>query len=149
MRFLVIGSGLMGSAVTYDLAHAEGTEEIMLADLNEDRAREVAQKVGKPHIHAARLDTTYYDDVLAMMTGRDVAISAVLYTHNLLLTKAAIESGVSLCDLGGNQGVVDKQMKLHIKAEQAGVTIVLNCGLAPGMANVIAMHGTKSFDIVD
>ncbi len=149
MRFLVIGSGLMGSEVAYDLEHAEGTEEIVLADLNEDRAREIAQKIESPHIHAARLDVNYYDDVLAMMTGRDVAISAVLYTHNLLLTKAAIESGVSLCDLGGNQEVVDKQMKLHIKAEQAGVTIVPNCGLAPGMANVIAMHGAKSFDIVD
>ena len=149
MKFLVVGSGLMGSAVAYDLAGSEGPREIVLADLDEDRAREVVRKIGKPHVRAARLDVNYYDDVLAMMTGYDVTISAVVYTHNLLLTRAAIESGVSFCDLGGNHEVVGKQMGLHTKAEKAGVTIVPNCGLAPGMANVIAMHGVKSFDVVD
>ncbi|MEE9186564.1 MAG: saccharopine dehydrogenase C-terminal domain-containing protein [Bacteroidota bacterium] len=149
MKFLVIGSGYMGSAVAYDLAQAEGTEEIVLADSNENRAREVAQRIGKPRVHPARLDAEYYDDVLAMMAGHDVAISAVVYTHNFLLSKAAIEAGVSLCDLGGNNGIVEKQMGLHSKAEQVEVTIVPNCGLAPGMANIIAMHGAKSFDVVD
>lgn len=149
MKYLVLGSGQMGTAVAFDLAQAEDTEEIVLADIDEERARHTAEKIGSANVRTARLDVNYYDDVLGLMAGHDVAVSAVLYKHNVLLTKAAIETGVSLCDLGGNNEVVEKQRGLHLKAEQGGVTILPNCGLAPGMANVIAVRGVNSFDAVD
>ncbi len=148
-KFLVIGSGLMGSAVAYDLAHTWGTARIKLADFDLGRAQEVAQSIGTQNVQVSQLDVNEYERVLAAMSGHDVAIGAVPHTYNLGLTKAAIETGVSFCDLGGSSEVVEQQISLHEKAEQAGVTIVPNCGLAPGMAYVITMHGADSFDVLD
>jgi lysine 6-dehydrogenase len=145
MRFLVLGSGMMGSALAYDLAHSRGVEEILITDIDEQRARLVAESLGE-RVHSARLNINYYDDVVAAMSGIDVAIGAVSYTYNYMLTKAAIESGTHFLDLGGNNDVVERQLTLHEKAQAAGVCIIPNCGLAPGLANVLAASGAKRFE---
>lgn len=148
MKILVIGAGMMGSAMAYDLAHSNGVENILLADISEERAKAVAQNLGSkvsPH----RLDINYFDDVIALMEQVDAAIGATSYTHNLLLTKAAIEAGVHFCDLGGNMDIVDQQIALFDKAKNANVCILPNCGLAPGMACVIAAGGAQKFSSVE
>lgn len=148
MKALVIGSGLMGSALAHDLIHSPGVEHVTLADINEARAREVAASLG-PRVSAIKLDTGFYDDVIAAMQNVDVAVGATSYNHNFLLTKAAIESGICFCDLGGNMDVVYKQMTLDAEAKKAGVLILPNCGLAPGMACVIAAGAARRFSRVD
>jgi lysine 6-dehydrogenase len=148
MKALVIGAGMMGSAMAYDLAHSNGVDSVLLADVNEERARSVAATIGK-NVSPFRLDINYYDDVIELMSKADAAIGATSYTHNVLLTKAAIEAGVHFCDLGGNMDVVDKQIALHEKALQANVTILPNCGLAPGMACVLAAGAAKEFSSVE
>jgi lysine 6-dehydrogenase len=78
-----------------------------------------------------------------------VVISAVPYFLNLSLTRAAIEAGVSFCDLGGNTDLVREQESLDERARDADVTIVPDCGLAPGMANVLAAGGIARLDRAD
>jgi len=148
MKALVIGAGMMGSAMAYDLAHSDGVEEVFLADINEERARNVAAKIGK-NITPFRLDINYYDDVIELMSKVDAAIGATSYTHNVLLTTAAIEAGVHFCDLGGNMDIVHKQIAMHEKATKANVTMIPNCGLAPGMACVIAAGAAQKFSSVE
>jgi lysine 6-dehydrogenase len=82
------------------------------------------------------------------MKDSDVAISAVTLYHNDALMKAAIEAGRPFCDLGGSDEILAKQKALDSDAKRADIAIVPNCGLAPGTANVIAMHGVKQFDRV-
>ena len=72
------------------------------------------------------------------MRGHDAVVSAMTYRLNASLAKAAIKAGVHFCDLGGNTGVVEKQLALDAKAQAAGVTIVPDCGLAPGLATELA-----------
>ncbi|MEX1140199.1 MAG: saccharopine dehydrogenase C-terminal domain-containing protein [Bacteroidota bacterium] len=149
MKFLILGSGLMGGALAYDLAKSKGVKRITLADLNADRAGETAQKIRSSLIQTRKLNIEQYDDVLAAMQGHDCVIGAVSYRNNYMLTQASIEAGVHFCDLGGNQGVVDRQRTLHAQALERGVTIVPNCGLAPGFANVLAARGAELFESVD
>jgi lysine 6-dehydrogenase len=148
MRVLVLGSGMMGSALAYDLANSPGVEEILIADIDEALARSIASRLGS-RARGARLDVNYYDDVVAAMTGVDVTIGAVSYIHNYNLSRAAIETGTHFLDLGGNNDVVDRQMNLHNRAAESGVLIVPNCGLAPGMANVLVAGGAKRFESLD
>ena len=148
MNFLVLGSGMMGSAMAYDLAHSPGVEKIVLADIDEKRVRSVASSIGTL-VEPKRLDINHHDDLVALMKNADVAIGATTYNHNVLLTKVAIETQTHFCDLGGNMDVVDNQIALHESAKAAGVSILPNCGLAPGMACVIAAGGAKKFSVVD
>ena len=147
MKALVLGAGMMGSAMAYDLAHSKGVEKIILADINEDAARAVAVRTAK-HVEPRKLDINYFDEVVDLMGGVDVALGATSYTHNVLLTKAAIEAKVHFTDLGGNMDVVDKQLAFDAQARAANVLILPNCGLAPGMACVIAAGGAKKFSDV-
>lgn len=147
MKTLVIGSGMMGSAVAYDLAHSDGVSKIVLADINEERTRAVAATLEK-NVEPLRLDVRNFDDVVAAMKRVDVAIGATSYHHNVLLTKAAIKAGTHFCDLGGNMDVVYQQLAIDNLAKEANVCILTNCGLAPGMAGVIAAEGAKKFSNV-
>ena len=95
------------------------------------------------------LDVNIFDDVVAMMEGHDCAFGAVSYRFNYTLSKAAIQTGVHYCDLGGNDEVVQRQLTLDALAKQKNVAIVANCGLAPGLSNVLAARGAELFDSVE
>jgi lysine 6-dehydrogenase len=148
MKALVIGAGMMGSAMAYDLAHSKNVETVLLADIDGERARDVAQRCGK-NVEPRVIDMRNYDDVVDLMRSADVALGATTYSHNYLLTTAAIEAGIHCCDLGGNMDVVDRQLTLDRRAREAGVIVLPNCGLAPGLACVVAAGGAKKFSTVE
>ena len=149
MKFLILGSGLMGSALAFDLARSKGVAGITLADADLTVARTTAEKIGSPLIKPMALNVEYQDDVVAAMDSHDCAISAVSYRFNYALSLAALETGIHFCDLGGNDEVVQRQRSLDRRARERGITIIPNCGLAPGMANVLAARGAELFDSVD
>ena len=77
------------------------------------------------------------------------AISCVNYWLNEKLANSAIDAGTNFCDLGGNNDVVDAELALDGKARAAGINIVPDCGLAPGMVAVLVAHGAQRFKTLD
>ncbi len=148
MNFLVLGSGLMGSAVALDLVRSEGVERVTIADADGERARHVASTLASKKVQARSLDVQYFDEVIEIMRGHDCAIGAISFRYNYALSKAALEAGIHYCDLGGNDEVVAKQRTLDDSAKKRNVTIVPNCGLAPGLASVVAAGGAAKLDTV-
>jgi lysine 6-dehydrogenase len=67
------------------------------------------------------------------LDGAKGCISSVHFTFNLALTRLAIERGVHLTDFGGNTGVVRQQLELDAEARAAGVSVVPDCGMGPGL----------------
>jgi lysine 6-dehydrogenase len=140
----------MGHGAVFDLIHnSPDVERVTVADFDLAKAEAVAEAVGTDRIAARRVDAATYQDIVDLMRGHDSVISCVNYWHNLSLSKAAIETGANFCDLGGNNYVVDEQLGLDAEAREAGINIIPDCGLAPGMASVLAMHGAAKFDRVD
>lgn len=148
MKLAVIGAGLMGRAAVYDLAQNENIESIGLFDTDVKTAREVAEKYAHDKSVAASLDAGDLDAVAATLQDYDAAISCVPYQFNLTLTQAAIKAGCHLVDLGGNNDMVRSQLELNNEAERAGVSIVPDCGLAPGMVALLAADGVSKCDHV-
>lgn len=148
MRYTVIGAGMMGSAVAYDLANHNRSDEVMLADIDLERATQTAHAIGS-NVRPLRLDVNIDDDLRNALRGTTVVISAVSYSVNYRVTKAAIEAGAHMCDMGGNDEVVRRQLTLDPDARARGIAIVPHCGLAPGLINILAMHGAKEFDSLD
>src|SRR5215204_2973733 len=147
MKILVLGAGRMGYGAAFDLVHnSADVESVTVADFDAARASETAAKIGTSKIAATQIDASIYDDVIELMSGHDSAISCVNYWYNESLSRAAIEVGASFCDLGGNNYVVDSQLALDADAKVAGINIIPDCGLAPGMVSILAMHGAAKFD---
>lgn len=150
MKILVLGAGRMGLGAVYDLAHnSPDVEAVTVADNDFERAQAVAETVDSAKVKAVQLDVSDYDATVAVMKGHDAAISCVNYWFNLSLSRAAIETNCNFCDLGGNNYVVDDQLALDGEARRAGINIIPDCGLAPGMVSILAMHGAQRFDEIE
>ena len=148
MQCLVLGAGLMGSAVAYDLSHAALDVEVVLADVDPDAAAAAAQAIGH-RVRPMHLDVRDPRALSVALQGIAVVVSAASYAVNEAVTRAAIDAGVHMCDLGGNNDVVDRQTRLDAEARARGVTIIPNCGLAPGLVNILALTGMQTFDSVE
>ncbi|MBX3293576.1 MAG: saccharopine dehydrogenase NADP-binding domain-containing protein [Acidobacteria bacterium] len=150
MKILVLGAGRMGHGAVYDLVHnSPGVELVTVADVDLKKAEAIAEAVGTSRVDAHHVDAANSSDVAALMRGHSAVISCVNYWYNVSLSRAAIEAGASFCDLGGNNYIVDEQLALDDEARNAGISIIPDCGLAPGMVSILAMHGAAEFDTVD
>jgi lysine 6-dehydrogenase len=147
MEILVLGAGRMGYGAVFDLAHnSSEVEAVTVADADFAKAQAVAKNVKSTKVSAIELDVSDYEKCVSAMRGHDAAISCVNYWYNLELSKAAIETETNFCDLGGNNYVVDEQLALDAEAKKANINIIPDCGLAPGMVSILAMHGANRFD---
>jgi len=148
MKIAVLGAGMMGQAAVYDLAKAEGVDQVGVFDVDQARATEVAEKYGAGKCRARLLDAGDEQAVEAALREYDAAVSCVTYRYNPGLTRAAIAASCHLVDLGGNNDVVRTQLEMDATAREAGVIVIPDCGLAPGMVSVLAADGCAKFDNV-
>jgi lysine 6-dehydrogenase len=149
MRMLVLGAGLQGSACAYDLLQNPAVSQVRLADLRFDHLPPFLAPLSGPRLLPTPLDVRDRDAVLAVMRESDAVMSAIPYYFNLQLAECAVEAGVHFCDLGGNTEIVFQQKALVARAAQKGITIVPDCGVAPGMVNIFAEHGIRQLDAVE
>ncbi|HUP45144.1 MAG TPA: saccharopine dehydrogenase C-terminal domain-containing protein [Thermoanaerobaculia bacterium] len=143
---MVLGAGRMGLGAAHDLAAQRDVEEVTVADLDGARAEQVAARIRHGRVRAMQLDVSRRGDVVAAMRGHASAVSCVNYWLNEELARAAIEAGTNFCDLGGNNDVVDAELALDAEARSAGINIIPDCGLAPGMVAVLTAHGAARFE---
>jgi lysine 6-dehydrogenase len=149
VNILVLGSGRMGLGAAYDFAQQADVERVTVADIDGERARAVAERIGSDKVVPVQIDVTDHAAVVELMRGHASTLSCVVYKLNVQLARAAIEAGTNFCDLGGNNDVVGAELALDTEARDAGVTIVPDCGLAPGMVAVLVAHAVERFDSVD
>ncbi|HET7457081.1 MAG TPA: saccharopine dehydrogenase C-terminal domain-containing protein [Gemmatimonadaceae bacterium] len=149
MRMLVLGAGLQGSACAYDLLQNPEVTEVRLADLRVDHLHDVLAPYSGKRLIPTRLDVRDREAVLAVMRESDAVMSAIPYYFNYDLARLAVEAGTNFCDLGGNTEIVFKQKELDAQARAKNVTVIPDCGLAPGMVNILAEYGIEQLDTVD
>ena len=146
MRMLVLGAGLQGSACAYDLLQDEEVTEVRLADIDTGRLAPFLAPYSGKRLIPTPLDVRDGEAVRALMGEADAAMSAIPYYFNLDLARHAATAGVHFSDLGGNTDIVFEQKELDAQAKEKKITIVPDCGLAPGMVNILAQHGIDQMD---
>ncbi len=146
MKIAVVGAGLMGRAAVYDLSHNPKVDMVGVYDIDVKLARMVARKYGHRKAVAGRFDAGDVKKAAGLFKRFDAVISAVTYRYNPGLAKAAIAVGAHFFDLGGNNDAVAAEFKLDKAAKKAGVVVIPDCGLAPGMVSVIAAGDIARFD---
>jgi len=153
-RYLVLGAGRQGTACAYDMALFGDAEELTLADESLAFAQKSAERLkallkGRPtpRINTIAVDVQKSDLLIKTFTGIDAFLSAVPYYFNPRVARAAIQAGASMCDLGGDIDIVQQELSLNAEAESAGMTIIPDCGLAPGMNNLLAVYAMEQMDL--
>lgn len=149
-NYAILGAGRQGTAVAYDIALFGDASRILLLDYDAGQAERAAGRVNQLSktklAQPGTVDVKNYDALVSALKGTDAFLSAVPYYFNPLVSKAAVAAGASMCDLGGNTDIVWEQHKLHAEAKNAGITIIPDCGLMPGMGNTLAAYAMEKMD---
>lgn len=146
MKLLVLGAGLQGCACAYDLLQNPSITQVTLADLRPIKLPRFLAGDWKGRLCTIQLDVTDSAAVHAAFQGHAAVMSAIPYYYNGPLAKAAVDCGCHFSDLGGNTDIVLEQKKLHDRALAKGVSVIPDCGLAPGMVNILAAEGIRRLD---
>jgi lysine 6-dehydrogenase len=149
MKIVVLGAGLMGRAVVYDLGVAREVKSIVVADFDRARAHEVAQKFGHGITRAAFADVRDTKHLAKLLHGCDVVVNCTQYNWNLDVMHAALAARVHYLDLGGLYHMTRKQFALDRDFRRIGKLAILGMGGAPGITNVMARDLADSLDRVD
>jgi lysine 6-dehydrogenase len=149
MKMLVLGAGLQGSACAYDLLQDPEVSEVRLADRDSAALPRFLTPFAGGKLKQVALDVRDSSAMLAQMRACDAVMSAVPYYFNLDLAKCAVDAGVHFCDLGGNTEIVFQQKSLDAEASGKKISVMPDCGLAPGMVNILVEHGIRQLDQVE
>jgi len=149
-RYVILGAGRQGTAAAYDLARLGQAQSVVLADRDPGVARAAATRVNRlaerPVAHPRTLDVGDVAALRDVLNGADVVLSAVPYSHNLALTRAAIRAGTRFCDMGGHTETVRAQLALGSEARRAGVSVVPDCGMGPGLIVTLGVYAMGYLD---
>ncbi|HUR27907.1 MAG TPA: saccharopine dehydrogenase C-terminal domain-containing protein [Planctomycetota bacterium] len=150
--YTVFGAGRQGVALAYDLAARGEASRVVLAERDEATLHGAALRLRAllPRTNCvfetALCDVSKPDQVLKALHGTTVAISAAPYRFNALLAEISVDNGSSFCDLGGNTEIVRRELALDARARAKGVSLVPDCGLAPGLCNHLAAHAVATLE---
>jgi lysine 6-dehydrogenase len=149
MKMLVLGAGLQGSACAYDLLQDPDVTEVRLADIRINELEPFLAPYSGKRLIPTPVDVREHDAVAALMRESDAVMCALPYYFNYDRAVGAVDAVIHFCDLGGNTEIVFKQKTLHDRARAEQASVIPDCGLAPGMVNIIAEHGIRQLDTVD
>lgn len=143
MNILVLGSGMMGQAITFDLYKNSKFDSITISDINKSNLESAKNFLNTEKIIFKVINVKNSAEVKKLFSQNDIVISSIPYQYNLDMTKIAISTNTHLLDLGGNNTIVQNQKRMSNKAKEKKISIIPDCGLAPGLVSTITR------DIVD
>lgn len=149
MKVLVVGGGAQGSAAAFDLLRLPRVERVVVADLSVGHPPEFLRAHLGGRLALVALDAHDRAAVRAAMEGMDAVLCALPYFFNYDMAELAVECGAHYCDLGGNTEIVERQRSLHERALAKRLSVIPDCGLAPGMVNILAQAGIDALDRAD
>lgn len=149
MIFAVLGAGLQGTACAFDLLQNPAVTEVRLGDRVFNRLPDFLKPYIGSRLTLHTLDAKDTAAVASFLRGSKAAMCAMPYTFNLGLAHVAVNERVHFADLGGNTEIVFRQHdELDALAKARNVSVIPDCGLAPGLVNIIAEMGIRRCDSV-
>lgn len=141
-HYAVVGAGMQGVACAYDLARHGEAREVRLLDADPERARQAAQRidhlVGRRVAVGSGVDASNPVTMAPTLAGADVVVSAVPYPLHAFVHRAAFTAGASSVDMGNDTDVTLELLAQDPQWAEAGLTLIPDTGLAPGLVNSLA-----------
>jgi len=145
MKILIVGSGNIGSVAAEDMAKNNSSLEVTLADKDEKRAKTVTERIGRANVSSLNLDTSNKAKLVTTLREFDLVMGFLPGNLGYALMEACIEAKRNLVDVSF---MGENPLTLGKKAVEADVTVVPDCGLAPGISNILVGHSTKKLEKV-
>jgi saccharopine dehydrogenase-like NADP-dependent oxidoreductase len=143
MRIIVLGAGLVGAPMAIDLID-DGRFDVAVADFSEDALERAKKKC--PELSIVHKDLSRPKDVTALVRDFDLAINAVPGFMGFATAKAIIEAGKSSVCIAFYE---EDPFELDQLAKERDVTMIMDCGVSPGLGSILIMDAALKLDEVE
>ena len=140
MKIIILGAGLVGGPMALDLA-SDPDHDATVVDLRQDVLDRLRER--DSNLAVLRRDLSDPAAVTALVADFDLAISAVPGPMGYATLRAILEAGTDAVDIAFFE---QDPFTLDALARERGVTAIIDCGVAPGMSNLLTMHGVTRLD---
>jgi len=140
-NIIVLGAGMVGSAMAADLSKKH---KLTIADKNIERLEYIKEK--NPNIAIVNLDISNRENLKSALSTFDLVVCAVPGFLGFQTIKTIIESGKNVVDISF---FPENALELDALAKANGVTAIVDCGVAPGMHNIILGYYNEKLKLTD
>ncbi|MCL4831811.1 MAG: saccharopine dehydrogenase NADP-binding domain-containing protein [Caldilineaceae bacterium] len=151
MKFLVLGSGLMGPAAAYIGMQADDVSAVTLADRSAEQLATAQKRLtglpGLEKVAFAQIDLADRDPAIALFARHDVVLAALPSEIIPLGMRTAIAARRPLVDL--STPPAGEMAALEAEAAQAGAFLLRGCGVEPGLTEIWARHLAEELESID
>jgi len=145
MKLLTIGCGYIGSVLAEELIQNLDFEELILADGTKKKIEETAKKLGSP-VFPFQLDIENNKNLSRIIDSADLVIGLSPGRLGFSVMKTCIEQKKDLVDLSF---MAEDPFLLQNQAYDSGVVVVPDCGVAPGLSNILIGKSASQLDQVE
>ena len=142
MKVIVLGAGRVGEAIARDLA-AGGNLELTVADVSQPALDRLS---GVSGLTTERADLAAPGEIGRLVGGFDLAVGAVPGPMGFATLGRIIDAGINVVDISFFE---EEPWPLNTLALERGVTVVTDCGVAPGSSSLIFGRAEASWERVD
>jgi saccharopine dehydrogenase-like NADP-dependent oxidoreductase len=137
-QVVVLGAGMVGRAVAADMAR-----EGFRVAVAETRRESLARLAGEHHITALQADLSRPEAVREVVAGADLVLGALPSQFGMQTLQAVIDAGKAYVDISF---MPENAWDLDPLARERGVCAVVDCGVAPGVSNLLCGLGAGMLD---
>jgi saccharopine dehydrogenase-like NADP-dependent oxidoreductase len=129
MTIAVLGAGMIGRAIALDLAkdYSVTSFDISGANLEQVKSRNAG-------VATAAAELSRFDEYKSLLSPFDIVVTAVPGFMGYKTLEAAINAGKDVVDISF---FPENVLELDELAKEKNVTVITDCGVAPGMSNFI------------
>lgn len=142
MKVAVLGAGAVGARAVRQLASTEAVTRVTVADPIGRRAEAVEQAVAD----AARVEAVPVAD---WSSGADVAVLCHPGGDHGEQARSALLQGLHVVSTSDDVDDVETLLGLDAMARGLDRSVVIGAGFAPGLTDLLAVHGAAQFDVVE
>ncbi len=143
-KAIVLGAGMVGRVIAADLSE-DSEFDVTIADLSE-ASLSSARRHARDAVATTQCDLSDSDAIKRLVEPFDIVLGALSSRIGLNALEAVIEAGKNYCDISF---MAEDALQLDGLAKKHGVTAVVDCGVAPGMSNLLAAHAALQLDTCD
>ena len=140
-KIIVLGAGMVGSAMAIDLVknHLVTSADYSLKSLKKIKSKQ-------PDIATLQIDVTKKEELIQTLQEFDLVICAVPGFLGYKTLKYIIEAKKNVVDISF---FPENALELNDLAKQNKVTAIVDCGVAPGMGNILLGYENEQFKVTD
>ncbi|MBU2511252.1 saccharopine dehydrogenase NADP-binding domain-containing protein [bacterium] len=160
---LIIGAGAQGNVISGVLSKADDVGKIVVADIDTQRAAEIAEFVGSDKIETLKLNATDINQMIEAMTeGKfDLVVNATLPAFDRPILEACLNARVNYLDMASNEMLKSRsgdtsqkeflveQFDFHDDFKAAGLKALILAGGDSGLVNIMARDAADDLDEID